>query len=54
MLSAIEPRSQIHRHMKSSENDVILRERLVEEFYDELDLCCAEAIGLRPGVQKWR
>ena len=38
MLNAIEPGSPlpIHRHRKSSETVVILRGRLVEEFYQEL------------------
>lgn len=51
MLNAIEPGSPlpIHRHMKSSETVVILRGRLVEEFYDELERRCTEAIELRPG-----
>ena len=38
-----------HRHQKTSETVVILRGRLVEEFYDELERCCTEAIELRPG-----
>ena len=51
MLNAIEPGSPlpIHRHRKSSETVVILRGRLVEEFYDELERRCTEAIELRPG-----
>ncbi len=50
MLNAIEPGSQlpIHRHMKSSETVVCLRGRLVEEFYDDLERICTEAIELRP------
>ena len=50
MLNAIEPGSPlpIHRHRKSSETAVCLRGRLVEEFYDELDRICTEAIELRP------
>ena len=51
MLNAIEPGSPlpIHRHRKSSETVVILRGRLVEEFYDELERRFTEAIELRPG-----
>ena len=50
MLNAIEPGSPlpIHRHMKSSETVVCLRGRLVEEFYDDLERICTEAIELRP------
>ena len=50
MLNAIEPGSPlpIHRHRHSSETVVILRGRLVEEFYDELERRCMDAIELRP------
>jgi len=50
MLNAIEPGSPlpIHRHRKSSETVVCLRGRLVEEFYDDLERICTEAIELRP------
>lgn len=50
MLNAIEPGSPlpIHRHRKSSETVVCLRGRLVEEFYDELERTCTEAIELCP------
>ena len=50
MLNAIEPGSPlpIHRHQKSSETVVCLRGRLVEEFYDELERRCIEAIELSP------
>ena len=44
MLNAIEPGSvvPIHRHRKTSETFVVLRGRVVEEFYDELErICCA-------------
>lgn len=44
MLNAIEPGSEVpvHRHRKTSETFVILRGRVVEEFYDELErICCA-------------
>ncbi len=51
MLNALEPGSPlpIHRHRKSSETVVCLRGRLVEEFYDELERRCTEAIELSPG-----
>lgn len=51
MLNAIEPGSPlpIHRHRKSSETVVCLRGRVVEEYYDELERTCTEAIELRPG-----
>ena len=51
MLNAIEPGSPlpIHRHRNSSETVVCLRGRLVEEFYDELERTCTEAIELSPG-----
>ena len=51
MLNAIEPGSPlpIHRHRKSSETVVCLRGRLVEEFYDEFERRCTEAIELSPG-----
>lgn len=50
MLNAIEPDSvvPIHRHQKSSETVVCLRGRVVEEYYDELERTCTEAIELRP------
>ena len=50
MLNAIEPGSvvPIHRHRKSSETVVCLRGRLVEEFYDDLERICTEAIELSP------
>ena len=44
MLNAIEPGSvvPIHRHQKTSETFVVLRGRVVEEFYDELErICCS-------------
>lgn len=44
MLNAIEPGSvvPVHRHQKTSETFVVLRGRVVEEFYDELErVCCA-------------
>ena len=50
MLNAIEPGSPlpIHRHQKTSETVVCLRGRLVEEYYDELERICTEAIELTP------
>ena len=36
------------RHRKSSETVVCLRGRLVEEYYDELERTCTEAIELSP------
>ena len=44
MLNAIEPESEVpvHRHMKTSETVVVLRGRVVEEYYDDLErICCA-------------
>ena len=48
MLNAIEPGSPlpIHRHQKTSETVVCLRGRLVEEYYDDLERTCTEAIEL--------
>lgn len=42
MLNAIELGSviPIHRHQKTSETIVVLRGRVVEEFYDELERTC--------------
>lgn len=50
MLNAIEPESvvPIHRHQKSSETVVCLRGRVVEEYYDEQERICTEAIELSP------
>lgn len=50
MLNAIEPGSPlpIHRHKHTSETVVCLRGRLVEEYYDELERICTEAIELSP------
>lgn len=50
MLNAIEPGSPLplHRHRKSSETVVCLRGRLVEEFYDDLEMICTESIELSP------
>ena len=51
MLNAIEPGSvvPIHRHRRTSETVVCLRGRLVEEYYDELERRCTDAIELCPG-----
>lgn len=51
MLNAIEPGSlmDIHRHQHTSETVVCLRGRVVEEFFDELDRICTDAIELSPG-----
>lgn len=53
MLNAIEPGSEIpiHRHQNSSETVVCLRGRIVEEFYDELERICTDAIELTPNGQ---
>lgn len=50
MLNAIEPGSvvPIHRHQKTSETVVVLRGRVVEEFYDELERICYEAYEVSP------
>ena len=41
MLNAIEPGSvvPIHRHRKTSETVVVLRGRVVEEYYDDAGVC---------------
>ena len=51
ILNAIEPGSPlpIHRHKYTSETIVCIRGRVVEEFYDELERICTEAIELTPG-----
>lgn len=51
MLNAIEPGSPlpIHRHKYTSETVVCLRGLFVEEFYDELERICTDAIELTPG-----
>ena len=50
MLNAIEPGSEvpIHRHRGSSETVICLRGKVMEEYYDELERRCTEAIELRP------
>lgn len=51
MLNGIEPGSPmpIHRHKYTSETVVCLRGRVVEEFYDDLERMCTDAIELSPG-----
>ena len=51
MLNAIEPGSPlpIHRHQKTSETVVVLRGKLVWEFYDELERICTEVIEVSAG-----
>lgn len=51
MLNAIEPGSvvPIHRHKKTSETLVVLRGRIVEEFYDEAGVCI-ERVEVSPAA----
>ena len=51
MLNAIEPGSPlpIHRHRHTSETVVVLRGRLVWEYYDEVERICTEAIEVSAG-----
>lgn len=51
MLNAIEPGSvvPIHRHRKTSETVVVLRGRIVEEFYDELERICSATYEVSEG-----
>ena len=53
MLNAIEPGSvmPIHRHKHTSETVVCLRGKVVEEYFDELERICTEAIELTPNGQ---
>lgn len=53
MLNAIEPGAPlpIHRHQHTSETVVCLRGRVVEEYYDELERMCTDAIELAPNGQ---
>ena len=50
MLNAIEPESvvPVHRHRKTSETVVVLRGRVVEEYYDEQGVCY-ESVEVAPG-----
>ena len=49
MLNAIEPESvvPIHRHKKTSETLVVLRGRVIEEFYDDAGVCY-ESVEVSP------
>ena len=49
MLNAIEPESvvPVHRHKKTSETLVVLRGRVIEEFYDDAGVCC-ESVEVSP------
>ena len=51
MLNAIEPGSvvPIHRHQKTSETVVVLRGRIIEEFYDDLERNCCAAYEVSAG-----
>ena len=51
MLNAIEPGSvvPIHRHKKTSETLVVLRGRIVEEFYDDAGIC-VERVEVSPNA----
>ena len=51
MLNAIEPGSvvPIHRHQKTSETVVVLRGRVVEEYYDDLERMCTATYDLAAG-----
>ena len=50
MLNAIEPGSEvpIHRHQKTSETVVVLRGRVIEEYYDELERICEATYEISP------
>lgn len=50
MLNAIEPGSDvpIHRHQTTSETVVVLRGRVVEEFYDDLECRCEATYEVSP------
>ena len=51
MLNAIEPGSvvPVHRHQKTSETVVVLRGRVVEEYYDDLERMCTATYDLAAG-----
>ena len=51
MLNAIEPGSvvPIHRHQKTSETVVVLRGRVIEEYYDDLERMCTATYDLATG-----
>lgn len=50
MLNAIEPGSTvpIHRHQKTSETVVVLRGKVVEEYYDEFERICSATYEISP------
>lgn len=50
MLNAIEPGSKvpIHRHQKSSETVIVLRGRVVWEFFDEFERICETSYEVSP------
>lgn len=50
MLNAIEPGSvvPIHRHQKTSETVVVLRGRVIEEYYDEFERICEATYEISP------
>ena len=50
MLNAIEPGSvvPIHRHQKTSETVVVLRGRVVEDFYGEFERICSATYEVSP------
>ena len=50
MLNAIEPDSEvpIHRHQKTSETVVVIRGRVIEEFYDDLECRCEATYEISP------
>ena len=50
ILNAIEPSSiiPIHRHQTTSETVVVLRGRVVEEFYDEQERVCSATYEISP------
>ena len=57
MLNALEPGTvlPIHRHQKTSETVVVLRGRVVEEYYDDLErVCCATYELSAGGTRKGR
>ena len=51
MLNAIEPGSvvPIHRHQKTSETVVVLRGRVIQEYYDDAQQACSASYNLEAG-----
>ena len=51
MLNAIEPGSvvPIHRHQKTSETVVVLRGRVIQEYYDDVERVCSASYNLEAG-----